>query len=129
VGNPALCVNMMSPVGCGSFPFPRTKCDAFRAAFKPRVAERAVACALRLGGREVCDACNTYRCGYEALMSACPDPTADATCQTILASCKQLTMADCRAYLSGMNAVGRQKMVQCVTQHCSYGFYSCAEGI
>lgn len=129
MGAPAACANMMTPAGCGTFPFPRTKCDAYRAAFKPKIAERAVACALRLTGREVCDACNTYRCGYEALMSACLDPTADTDCQQILASCKQLAMSECRAYLSGMNPIGRRKMVQCVTGSCGRGFYSCAEGV
>jgi hypothetical protein len=38
-------------------------------------------------------------------------------------------MNDCIGYLSGMNAVGRSEMVKCMKTDCSYGLYSCAEGL
>jgi hypothetical protein len=151
VGNPASCKAMAAPRGCGSFPFPRAKCDGFAASMKPKIAERAVACAVALSAKDVCDACLTYRCGYEALMTACVDPAADTDCAAIVKSCASPTpsptqvtprrapshahpavaMSECRAYLSGLTPSGRRKMVQCMVpaQGCDWGLYSCAEGL
>ena len=148
IGSPASCKAMAAPRGCGSFPFPRSKCDGFAASMKPKIAERAVACVVALSGKEVCDACLTYRCGYEALMSACVDVTADVDCAAIAKSCAgpnpsgpsrrapttptgTVTMTECRAYLSGLAPTGRRKMVQCMVpgQGCDWGLYSCAEGL
>ena len=153
-GSPASCKAMAAPRGCGSFPFPRSKCDGFTASMKPKIAERAVACVVALSGKDVCDACLTYRCGYEALMSACVDASADVDCAAIVKSCAgpnpsgpsrraparaptaptttpTVTLTECRAYLSGLAPTGRHKMVQCMVpgQGCDWGLYSCAEGL
>jgi hypothetical protein len=129
-GTPGQCSGMKRG-SCGSFPFPREECDRWKTNFKPGVADRAVACALRLTGPQVCDACYTYRCGYEALMGSCLDNAAASDCATIKKSCSSVTTDQCLAYLSGMSAAGRTKMVACMSgkNGCSWGFYSCSEGL
>jgi hypothetical protein len=101
---------------------------------KPRVAERAVACINSLNQSQRCDPNRLNLCGHAALMSACsidespiePDAAPDeiAThCSTVLRECEGVvpgpTMRDCRATLSGLNSVGRDKMVLCLKTHCT----------
>ncbi len=52
----------------------QSRCGDFKAAFKPKVAERAVACLRQLKGNERCDPARINRCGHAALMAACPEP-------------------------------------------------------
>jgi len=127
-GAAAACTVMKT---CSGFAFPKTKCEAYRKYFKPRVAQRAVECLAKLTDKQVCDACNAYRCGDLALKGACGDPSADAACLQITVHCKAVSMTDCRTYLSGMNAAGRTKMVSCLTTSagCGFGLFSCAEGL
>ena len=131
VGAPASCGGMSTAGSCMPFPFPREECQRWVGDYKPAVAERAVACARRLTGAQVCDACTTYRCGYEALMGACPDPTAASDCTAIHRSCPAASVAECTGYLSGMSASGRAKMVTCMSRRdgCSWGLYSCSESL
>src|SRR5688500_5708946 len=49
------------------------RCNDYKAAFKPKVAQNAVACLRGLQGNERCDAARVNRCGHAALMSACPE--------------------------------------------------------
>src|SRR5260221_173880 len=53
---------------------------AFPEHMKPAVAERALRCIAGKGEKERCDATAWYRCQFEALESACPDPTVKAWC-------------------------------------------------
>jgi len=116
---------------CSGFPFPKQQCEDFRKNYKPKVAQRALDCLAKLTDKQVCDACNTYRCGDLALKTACPDPSADAPCAQITTKCRSVSMADCKLYLSGMNAAGRAKMTTCLTTGpgCGFGIYSCSESI
>jgi hypothetical protein len=116
---------------CSGVTFPKMKCEAFRKYFKPKVAARALECLAKLSDKQVCDACNSYRCGDLALKTACPDSSADATCVQITRSCRAISMADCRAYLDGMNAAGRAKIAGCLSgaPGCGFGIFSCAEGL
>jgi len=118
--------------------FAAKRCAEFKSAFKPRVAQAAVACVKTLKGNAACDPARVNLCGHSALMNAClepsPDPTkADANaatlsspltsaCETILKSCAgqplMPTLADCRQTLSGMSEFGRASMVQCMATHC-----------
>jgi len=107
-------------------------------AFKPKVAQAAVACLRRLKGNELCDPARVNGCGHSALMAACPDPAptpgASEPGVTQLASpvttlCEGIpkgcagdslgpTLSDCRQTLSGMSDTGRSNMVACLSTHC-----------
>jgi hypothetical protein len=50
------------------------RCTDFKSAFKPRVAQLAVACLRQLKANERCDAARINLCGHAALMAACPEP-------------------------------------------------------
>jgi hypothetical protein len=50
------------------------RCTDFKASFKPRVAQLAVACLRQLKANERCDAVRINQCGHAALMAACPEP-------------------------------------------------------
>jgi hypothetical protein len=115
----------------GDFPFSRDHCEDYRRYMKPKVAERAVQCLTRLGGKGICDGCGIYRCGDQALKSACPDLTADVICGQIVASCPSVNRAQCSVYLSGMNAAGRAKVRTCLADPsgCGFGLYSCVESL
>lgn len=130
VGAPGACA-LMQRCSTGDQPFSRQRCEDYKKFFKPKVAERAVACMIKLSRTAVCDACNAYRCGDEALKTSCPDTSAEPSCNQIVAKCRSVTKTDCMLYLSGMNAVGRAKMVSCMStpSSCRFGLYSCAEGL
>jgi len=118
--------------------FAAKRCTEFKSAFKPKVAQAAVACVKTLKGNAACDPARVNLCGHSALMAAClepiPEPTkAEASgtavsspvtnaCESILKSCAgqplMPTLADCRQTLSGMSEFGRASMVQCMATHC-----------
>jgi hypothetical protein len=127
-GTPAACSTMKD---CGGTAFPRLKCEAYRRYLKPRVAQHAVACLAKIPGGNDCDSCPVYRCGEEALKTACDDATVDPLCLQITSKCKAVSMAECRSYLSGMNAVGRAKLAGCLSSQpgCGFGIMSCTEGL
>ena len=137
VGAPAACPPPVWPAeegmgGCGMLPVKR--CEDFKQAMKPRVAERAVACINALNQAQRCDPNRLELCGHTALMSACsivePPPEADAGpdeiathCTAILHGCEAVTpgptMHDCRTTLAGMSVLGRDRMVACMKTHCN----------
>lgn len=127
-GAAGACTSMKA---CKGFAFPKQKCEAYRRYFKPKVAERALACLGKLSDTQACDACNAYRCGDLAMKSSCPDASAAATCVQIASKCKSVAVEECKTYLSGLNAAGRAKMTACLTggSGCSFGIFSCAEGL
>ena len=123
---------------CGRYAF--GACGGLRALLKNRVAAAAVSCVLGLPEADLCHGA-TARCGETALKVACDDPGADAPCKLIVDVCggdggggagadagvprSGTTMAQCKAFLSGMKASGRDKMQGCMTSTC--GFYPCAD--
>jgi hypothetical protein len=145
VGSPGTCPPPGWPAeegGCGALPTKR--CEEYKRAFKPRVAERAVACINALNATQRCDPNRLNLCGHAALMSACsivdesPPPSSasaggsalDAapdevttTCNAILHGCEGVTlgptMRDCRATLAGISVLGRDRMVACMKAHCN----------
>jgi hypothetical protein len=117
--------------GCGALPTRR--CEDFKKAFRPHVAERAVACINALNPAQRCDPNRLELCGHSALMSACsidevPEATDAASdevtahCMSILRACDGVmpgtTLRDCRATLAGMSVLGRDRMVACMKSHC-----------
>jgi hypothetical protein len=121
-GSPGDCRKAMCSMG-----FICDQCEAYKRYFKPKIAERAVACVVRQSAAQSRDGCRTYQCGDEALKSACIDSTADAECKSIAKTCK-VSLDECRGMLSGMNAAGRAKVATCAAK-CPYGLWSCVEGI
>jgi hypothetical protein len=134
-GSPGTCPPPGWPAeegGCGALPTHR--CEDFKKAFRPHVAERAVACINALTPAQRCDPKRLELCGHSALMTSCSiddlpdvaDAGADevtAHCTAILQGCAGVmpgtTMRDCRATLAGMNVLGRDRMVACMKTHCT----------
>jgi len=113
---------------CPGAVFMRKRCFVYSQNFKPKVTAAAVAC-LGTAKMENCNTCRPFSCGHQALMDACPDPSADADCATISRSCSGVDKTRCSSYLSGMTAKGRQAMVSCLTATCSKGFERCLESL
>ncbi|HEY1693330.1 MAG TPA: hypothetical protein VGG39_14280 [Polyangiaceae bacterium] len=119
--------------GCGNLPTKR--CEDYKASFRPRVAERAVACINALNPNQRCDKDRLNLCGHEALMNACsvlpdyaeaPDAAPDelaTRCSAIAQECGGVplgaTARDCRDTLAGMSSAGRDRMATCMKTHCN----------
>jgi len=129
--------------------FAAKRCADFKTAFKPKVAQTAVACLKSLKGNAACDPARVNLCGHSALMAACPEPSpapgsteaasaalnspVATACDSILKSCAgqpvQPTLTDCRQTLAGMSDFGRASMVECMAAHCGdKGLLGC-EGV
>jgi hypothetical protein len=130
VGTPAACPPPpYSADESGCAPVATKRCEDFKQALKPRVAEHAVACVLALNSTQRCDASRVNLCGHQALMTACPPPEppfagtgADdlvTRCQAIVQTCSNTSLRECQTTLSGMTAVGRDRMAQCISAHCA----------
>jgi hypothetical protein len=124
------------------------RCNEYKAAFKPKVAQQAVACLRQLQGAQRCDPARVNLCGHAALMSACPEPEPPkvgtyvkakgtmpasftikqapearpspvmASCESIANVCPTQSLAECQQTLVGMNDSGRASMVDCMSKHC-----------
>jgi hypothetical protein len=128
-GKPGSCASLKIDKSCAPFPFVNSACSDALKYYKPKIAERAVSCIHSRTPKQLCDAMSVYDCKDYALHTACPDASSDASCAAIQQSCKTTTLTECRTYLSGMNDLGRAEMVKCMAQNCSWGLYSCAEGL
>jgi hypothetical protein len=138
VGAPGACPPPGWPAeegGCGALPTKR--CEDYKKALKPRVAERAVACIDALNAQQRCDPNRLNLCGHAALENACsivddapPLEGADAGPDELTTQCKLIahecegvplgsTLRDCRQTLAGMNALGRDRMAACMKTHCN----------
>lgn len=124
------------------------RCADYKTAFKPKVAQQAVACLRQLKAAERCDPARVNLCGHTALMAACPEPELPAkgkyvkatatvpasftlsqdpkavlspvlaACDSISKSCAGQSPTDCQQTLTGMNESGRTSMLECVATHC-----------
>jgi hypothetical protein len=119
--------------GCGVLPTKR--CEDFKQAMKPRVAEHAVACLNSLNSAQRCDPNRVNLCAHAALMSACSEVDAPvaggpvavddvgARCEAIVQGCAGISVApttrDCRATLAGLSVFGRDQVVACMRTHCA----------
>ncbi|MBX3185507.1 MAG: hypothetical protein KF819_00775 [Labilithrix sp.] len=128
--------------GCGSFA--HTRCNEFKQAFKPKVAQAAVECLTKLTAAQRCDPVRVNLCGHLALTNACPEPEsangADAgssvvvsTCQAIAQKCGASPIApspvECKQLLAGMTEKGRERTSACMKTHCfDRGLVGC-EGV
>jgi hypothetical protein len=119
--------------GCGQLP--ATRCEQFKQAMKPRIAERAVACLNALNVAQRCEPNRVNLCAHAALMSACPEVEAPvgggafapddigARCEAIVQGCAgdslKPTTRDCRDTLAGLSVFGRDRIVSCMRTHCA----------
>ncbi len=108
--------------------FANRRCQVATTNFKPAVAQAVHACLGKTTGK-YCNSCNMFQCNYNALQGACPDPSADASCDAIAKSCSGFDRPHCRSYLSGMSDKGRQNMVKCMTDSCGKGFLTCLQNL
>jgi hypothetical protein len=87
VGAPGNCPSVgPSDESCANLIFKR--CNEYKAAFKPKVAQEAVACLQRLKPQERCDPLRINLCGHRALMAACPEPSPAAKGKYVRATAK-----------------------------------------
>jgi hypothetical protein len=150
VGAPEECPVAVGPseegVCNGGVHWASKRCADFKTAFKPKVAQAAVACLRNLKGAASCDPMRATQCGHQALMMACPDgevPESHASVtsaalserplsetSTLAEQCDAIvkasvgavpgtSFADCHRTLSGMTEVGRANMVQCMKTHAA----------
>jgi hypothetical protein len=95
-------------------------CTAFGANLKPRVAKRAVDCAVALPSCESGAGLDT--CLSSALAQACSDTTAATTCAAIASICGDagadagISATQCQQLLSGMTPTARAAIQTCFTE-------------
>jgi len=101
-------------------------CEHFVAAYKSRVARRAIAC-LAVGTR-------CAECGLVALKEACPDETAEETCANVRTNCAARGKPDvlgppggCASTVAGLKFGARLAFVSCMTESCTASVDSCAK--
>ena len=127
VGEPEACPPPGLPTvegGCGGFA--TTRCNDFKRTMKPRVAQAAVACLLKLTPAQRCDPKRVDLCAHLALMNACEDTspvsTALPACDAIVEACASTPVppskAECRRSMAGLKEIGREAMVDCARKHC-----------
>lgn len=102
-------------------------CNGAHAYLKAGLAEEAVQC---LADSTDCIV-DGYACLTTALAGACPDETADAGCESVKNWCGDPDPGgvDCEQILPGMTDDGRTEVLACAEADCSFGVYSCLEGM
>lgn len=128
VGSPGNCAISGPGPTCESIADTKRECPTLNALLKPRVAEAANACLRRKSGtREICEFNVTSICAYEALGSACRDPSAKAVCDKVLARCgapqgnyNKMTRESCEAGVSGIADAKKSKFVSCISELCRF---------
>lgn len=118
--------NLLARDGCADGAFQMGQCNDTKATMKPFIAQQTIKCILEDAG---CDVIETYKCKDKAVHIACLDPTADDECATIHTACSSVDESECKQYLSGLTQAGRDSMVSCLTGNCSFGLYTCVEGL
>ena len=111
--------------GCAT----RSTCLSYASHFKSRVARNAIAC---LRAAVAVDA-SCVDCSRDALLKACPDPAAAATCNEVAAICTDAgkpdsarTGAACVAGAAGLTPGGRLSFLSCMTESaCMNGLDLC----
>jgi hypothetical protein len=119
MGTPAECTSL----GTDCQPY----CEAATNKFKPAVAEAATTC---LAASTDC-ILDGFKCQVEALKGACADSSADDECATAEAACPPPVAGEptCHELMDGMTQAGRDALLACAQTDCSFGLYSCAEGV
>jgi hypothetical protein len=119
--------NLLAADACTYASFQVGQCNDAKSTMKPFIAQQTIQCIL--DNAAACDPTKTYQCKDAAVHIACPDPTADDECDTIHTACSAVDVGECKQYLSGLKQTGRNSMVSCLTGNCSFGLYTCVEGL
>jgi hypothetical protein len=129
VGTPSRCALTAPGPQCESFGDTVQECPTLTRLLKPRVAEAAIACLQRKSGtREICEFNITSICAYEALGSACLEPSAKTACNSVVAKCSagprgnynKMTRESCEAGVSGIADAKRRKFISCISESCRF---------
>ena len=129
VGSPGSCSIQGFGPSCESIQDTKKECPTLNGLLKPRVAEAAIACLRRKSGtREICEFNISSICAYEALGSACNDPSAKAVCDKVLARCggsgqgsyNKMSRESCEAGVSGIADAKRSKFISCISEFCRF---------
>jgi hypothetical protein len=118
---------LLAADACTYASFQVGQCNDAKTTMKPFIAQQTIQCIL--DNAAACDPTKTYQCKDAAVHIACPDPTADDECDTIHTACSAVSVDECKQYLSGLKQPARNDMVSCVTGNCSFGLYTCLEGL
>lgn len=128
IGTPGNCAISGPGPTCESIADTKKECPTLSALLKPRVAEAANACLHRKSGtREICEFNITSICAYEALGSACKEPSAKVVCDKVLARCggaqgnyNKMSRESCEAGVSGISDAKKNKFISCISEFCRF---------
>jgi hypothetical protein len=124
---PACTLSAPGPT-CESIADTKHECPTLATLLKPRVAQAAIECLRRRSGtKAICEFNVTSICAYEALGSACLDPSAKAACDGVIQRCgaphgnyNKMTRDSCEAGVSGIADAKRKKFISCITESCRF---------
>jgi hypothetical protein len=106
----------------------KTKCEAYKTLFKPKVAANAVAC-LNSHAANVCSNTVLHDCQTNALKAACLESQVVQACGMLAGNCHE-TADSCAAIVSGLNDAGRQKVLTyCAGEGCKNGLAACVDAM
>ena len=122
--SPACTIKPPGPT-CESIGDTKKECPQLNGLLKPRVAQAAIECLVkRSGTKAICEFNVSSICAYEALGSACLDPSAKAACDGIMKACgagagtsnyNKMSRDSCEAGVSGIADGKRKKFISCRT--------------
>lgn len=120
---PACALKAPGPT-CESFTDTKQECPTLGRLLKPRVAAAAVACLNRRSGtQDICEFNVGSICAYEALATACIDPSAKTACAKVVARCgpgSKMHKSSCEAGVSAIADAKRAKFLSCITESCRF---------
>jgi len=127
-GTPPACSLKAPGPTCESFSDTKQECPTLTKLLKPRVAQAAIECLRRKSGtKQICEFNETSICAYEALQSACLDPSAKAVCNKVVQRCgapqgnyNKMTREACEAGVSGIADQKRSKFIACISESCRF---------
>ena len=128
VGAPKACALKAPGPTCESFNDTKQECPTMNKLLKPRVAAAAIDCMNRRSGtKEICEFNVSSICAYEALESACLDPSAKAACNKVMSRCggprgnyNKMMRDACEAGVSGIADAKRTKFIACISESCRF---------
>ncbi len=128
VGAPKACALKAPGPSCESFSDTKKECPTLNGLLKPRVAAAAIDCMNRRSGtKDICEFNVSSICAYEALESACLEPSAKAVCNKVMSRCggpkgryNKMTQAACEAGVSGISDAKRAKFISCISEFCRF---------
>lgn len=103
----------------------KAACKGYKAALRPAIAAKAVACLNAGSGKQaICDYQLLEACSTASIRTACINPSTATSCNNVVAACSgnqwgKITMNDCQSLLSAVKDGKKQSMVTCMMEGCS----------